>query len=165
MGAVTLDIAVAGKLQKFPGAPLAKEQGMLGGFLTMSASYATNGDTIDLSKYFESVDFGLITSPSGLVLEFVDDANPALCKVKAYRSLPQHAHDLKVVGGAAVAGTKATQALAGVLSKEEAADATLTGGTDNIQNKFLNVSDEVSAATNLSTYEASFLIIGKPLIS
>lgn len=165
MGAVTLVIAVAGKLQKFPGAPLAREQGVLGGLLTMSASYATNGDTIDLSKYFESVDFGLITSPSGLVLEFVDDDNPALCKVKAYRSLPQHAHNLKVIGGAAAAGTNVVQALAGALKKEEAADAILTGGINNIQDKFLNVSDEVSAATNLSMYEASFLIIGKPLIS
>lgn len=133
---------------------------LLIGTLTMSNSYATNGDTFDLSSYLSTVDAVIIPGTENN-LKYVAGATVATSKVKAFKSVPSHTHDLIVRGGAAVAGTNVTQVLTNILKKEQAADATLAGGTDNIQNSLVEKATEVANTTDLSAVTAVFMAVGK----
>lgn len=133
---------------------------LLIGTLTMSNSYATDGDTMDLSSYLSTVDAVLIPGTENN-LKYVAGATVATSKVKAFKAVPSHTHSIIVRGGAAAAGANTITQIANVLSKQEAADATLAGGTDNVQNTLVEKATEVANTTDLSAVSAVFMAIGK----
>ncbi len=77
------------------------------GTLTMTASYATGGDTLNakllgISKFHGAI----IASAGGIVFEFIPDTDPATAKVKAYRQ-----KDPGAAGGADIALTEVAAAV------------------------------------------------------
>lgn len=166
MGTVSLTVLQAGGLTKVPnskydgGSPL-----LLIGSITMSSSYATNGDTLDLSSYFASIDSLLVVPLSGQdIVRGAAGATPAVEKVKAFQNLKAHQHNLTITatGGGAAAGTKALYNNAGALTKEEAGNSnvTVSGGADAAT--AVNAPTEVANAQDLSAATGLIIAVGKP---
>lgn len=75
--------------------------------LVFDNSYATGGELFSptLDKYFSDITQVFFTDNSGVALEFVDNADESLAKVKAYRAEGAHTHTVTVTGGGALAST------------------------------------------------------------
>lgn len=75
--------------------------------LVFDSSYATGGELLSptLDKYFSDITQVFFTDNGGVSLEFVDNADESLAKVKAYRAEGAHTHTVTVVGGGALANT------------------------------------------------------------
>jgi len=166
MGNVSYTVLQAGGLTKVPGQKFdGGSPYMVVASITMSTSYATNGDTLDLSAHFSAIDALIVVPLSGQdIARGAAGATPATEKIKAYQDLKAHQHDLTlgVTGGGAAAGTKALYGNAAVLTKEEAGagSVTVAGGANAAT--AVNAPTEVANAQNLSTATGLIIAVGKP---
>lgn len=80
---------------------------MLAADLVFDAIYATGGELLSptLDKYFSDITQVFLTGNSGINLEFVDNDDESLAKVKAYQAEGSHTHTLGITGGGAYAST------------------------------------------------------------
>lgn len=170
MGTITMAIKTAGKLEKDPefkwqgpGRRLAIVN------CTFAGTYATGGDTWDLSKHFSAVEEVLLGPAEGNNLEFVNNADPSLCKIKAYASSgPLHSHNLPITGGQAetdqipvaydTVADRLEKAKEGMYSNDPAGPASYaTGGfTLNLSGTF-NAIPEVVVTCEDPRYQAVYV--------
>ena len=166
MGNVSYTVLQAGGLTKVSGQKFdGGSPYMLIASITLSNSYATNGDTLALSAHFSAIDALIVVPLSGqAIARGAAGAPPATEKIKAYQDLKAHQHDLTVAiaGAGAAAGTKALYSNAGAATKEEAGAGSLTvaGGADAAT--AVNAPTEVANAQNLSTATGLIIAVGKP---
>lgn len=136
MGNATLTALRGGRLESAPGA---KIQGttpyILDGLLTMSSSYATNGDTLDLSSYFDEIHEVMVEDDLNYGLNYVAGSGANDGKVKAYQSKTvAHTHSL-LVKGAQSAG-QLVQVSSSILGKSPVglANGRITGPVSYVAN-------------------------------
>lgn len=165
MGNVAIaNVWAYGQLRKVPNAKVDGAQcTILVGTITMASSYATNGDTLDLSGYFTQIhDVAVCNELNALHLSYVRATAGAAAtgKIKAVNALPAHTHaaSIPVTGGQAAASTKAVYVAALAAVKEEAGNTTLDYTVPN--NTVAIPSSEAANTSNLSTYTATIIVMG-----